>query len=98
MTSSPKLSPYASNRLVDREDGRRVFVASTHELEEELRAGARDGEIPYIIVHHETRKHQRAQSSRDMSGLLRIFDAGDEIGELCASTHVGRTRRRRPRD
>ena len=56
-----------------------MLVPSTHELKEELRAGAGDGEIADLVDDHEAREDECAQAPREMSRLLRVFQSRDQI-------------------
>ncbi len=58
-----------------------MFIAATHELEEQLGTGAGDGEVADLIDDHQTRRHEGAEATREMAGLLRIFEPRDQIGE-----------------
>ena len=53
--------------LVAGEHGRRVFVAATHQLKEELRAGARDRQIADLVDDHEARRDERAEAPREVA-------------------------------
>lgn len=80
--------------FITREDGRRVFVPTTRELEKQLRADARDREIADFIDDHQTRKDERPHAPREMARLLRFFEPKNKIGERrivdAASTLRGR--------
>ena len=52
------------------QDGRRVFVPATHDLEEEHGPGARNREVADLIDHHETREDERAKAGRQPAGVL----------------------------
>jgi hypothetical protein len=67
--------------LVRREHGAGVFVAARHELEEEHRARARDGQIADLVDDQERRKAQRLHAVLQMARLLRVLERRDEIGE-----------------
>ena len=57
-----------------------MLVPSTHELKEELRAGAGDGEIADLVDDHEAREAECAQATREMS-RLRVPVIAVVIGE-----------------
>ncbi len=67
--------------FVARQHRGRVFVAPTHQLIKQLRAGARDREIADFVDDHQTRRDERAQSSRVLPRLLRLFQPENQIGQ-----------------
>src|SRR5215207_7256366 len=67
--------------LVRGQHGGRAFVAATHELEEEHRAGPTDREIADLVDDQETGEDERLQAVTEATRLLRLLERRDQVGE-----------------
>lgn len=96
ITSSQDLAPLLE-ALVRGEHRRGPFVAATHELAKEHRAGPRDREIADLVDHQEAREDERLEAVAEAPGLLRFLERRDEVGEG-AVVHAPATLRRGARE
>src|SRR5690606_29857847 len=79
--------------LVAREHRGRLFVAARHELKEEHGAGAAGGQVAALVDHEDRRVGQHLEPLLELAGGLRLFQAGDEIGQRAvvdAASALGR--------
>ncbi len=80
--------------LVRCQDGGAGLVAAGHELKEEHRPGAADGQVADLIDDQQAREDEGLEAVGEPPGLLGLLERGDQVRERAAvdpATALGRS-------